>query len=201
MKVSKGGQPIIQPARLSSYHLVPSRPVRERANEELRVTCEKEKKKRKKDGEGGAWWVWQSCVITLFYLLFPTQVHPGRKSPCFMNLFVTEAPILSAIVFFLFSNKSLRKVDVIKSLRKVDVISPHDVPGVEAFCSTYSKDIYRYRDKNIRDIFFLLASELLWDWFLWLWFIWFTPPHNLNLQDLPKKSNTANGEIYFYGAS
>lgn len=69
-----------------------------------------------------------------------------------MNLFVTEAPILSAIVFFLFSNKSLRKVDV---------ISPHDVPGVEAFCSAYSKDIYRYRDKNIRDIFFLLASELL----------------------------------------
>lgn len=179
----------------SSPLLLSSRPITARQGTSQWRTegnMRERKKKRKKDGEGGAWWVWQSCVITLFYLLFPTQVHPGRKSPCFMNLFVTEAPILSAIVFFLFSNKSLRKVDV---------ISPHDVPGVEAFCSAYSKDIYRYRDKNIRDIFFLLASELLWDWFLWLWFIWFTPPHNLNLQDLPKKSNTANGEIYFYGAS
>lgn len=40
-----------------------------------------------------------------------------------MNLFVTEAPILSAVVFFLFYDKSLQKVHV---------ISPHDVPGAGA---------------------------------------------------------------------
>lgn len=145
-----------------------------------------------------------SLTVVCYHALLSPFSHAGaswEKKPLFHEPFCYRSPYSVCHWFFLFSNKSLRKVDVIKSLRKVDVISPHDVPGVEAFCSTYSKDIYRYRDKNIRDIFFLLASELLWDWFLWLWFIWFTPPHNLNLQDLPKKSNTANGEIYFYGAS
>lgn len=81
MKVSKGGQPIIQPARLSSYHLVPSRPVRERANEELRVTCEKEKKKERKmerveRGEFDSRVLSRSSIS-----FFPRRCILGEKAP------------------------------------------------------------------------------------------------------------------------